>query len=202
MRIWTKICGITSVGDAELAIEAGADAIGVNFFAQSPRCIDTRTAATIVGRVAGRVTVYGLFVDAGRDKIEMTMKETGIDGVQLHGSELPDAALGWSVPVLRAVPVTSREVVDEALACASSYRVLLDSPRGGGSGVEFDETLLEGLDLSAAVVAGGLRPASVAERVRRLRPFGVDVASGVESSPGRKDATLVREFVRNAKSAG
>jgi phosphoribosylanthranilate isomerase len=202
MRIWTKICGITNVDDAEVAIEAGTDAIGVNFHGGSPRCIDTRTAARIVERVAGRVTVYGLFVDVGRDRIEATMKETGIDGVQLHGSEPPDAVEGWRVPVLRAVPVSSRSGASEALVCARSYRVLFDSPRGGGSGIEFDETLLDGLDLSDAVVAGGLRPASVAARVRRLRPFGVDVASGVESAPGRKDPALVREFVKNAKSAG
>ncbi len=202
MRIWTKICGITCVDDAEVAIEAGADAIGVNFHVESSRYTDTRTAAEIVERVAKRVTVYGLFVDARRDTIEAIMRETGIDGVQLHGSEPPDAALGWSVPVLRAIPVASPKGVSAALACARNYRVLLDSPRGGGSGIEFDETLLDGLDLSESVVAGGLRPASVAARVRRLRPFGVDVASGVESAPGRKDAALVREFVRNAKSAG
>jgi phosphoribosylanthranilate isomerase len=202
MGIWTKICGITCVDDADVAIEAGADAIGVNFHVGSPRYIDTRTAARIVERVAGRVTVYGLFVDAGRDRIEAIMRETGIDGVQLHGSELPEAAQGWSLPVLRAVPVSSPRGVSEALACARNYRVLLDSPRGGGSGIEFDATLLDGLDLSETVVAGGLSPDTVGERVRRLHPFGVDVASGVESAPGRKDAALVREFVKNAKSAG
>jgi phosphoribosylanthranilate isomerase len=92
--------------------------------------------------------------------------------------------------------------VTRVLRSGGAYRVLLDSPRGGGSGTEFDETLLRGLNLAAVVVAGGLTPATVAERVRRLRPYGVDVSSGVESAPGKKDATRVREFVRNAKSAG
>ncbi len=202
VRVWTKICGITRLEDAEAAIDAGADALGVNFCAASPRYCDRSRAADIVMQVRGRIPVYGLFVDAPREEVEETMAETGFDGVQLHGEEPDDAFAGWAVPVLRAVRVSSRDAVERVLGGAHDYRILLDTPRGGGSGTEFDETLLRGLDLGAVVVAGGLTPTSVAERVRRLRPFGVDVSSGVESAPGLKDATRVREFVRNAKSAG
>ena len=202
MKVWAKVCGITRVEDADVAIAAGADALGVNFHPPSPRCCDRRAAAAIVKRVAHRVTVYGLFVDARREDVEAVIAATGIDGIQFHGSEPLEALLGWDLPVLRAVRATSRDAVREALQSAHGYRVLVDSPRGGGSGTQFDPALVEGVDLSGAVVAGGLTPANVAERVARFRPFGVDVASGVEVAPGIKDAGLVREFVKNAKSAG
>ena len=202
MRRWVKICGITRVEDAEVAIAAGADALGINFYASSPRYCERRTAAEIVARVGDRVTVFGLFVNASREEIAAVIRETGISGVQLHGDEPADLALGWELPVLRACRVTSREVVGEELQRARGYRLLLDRPRGGGSGSAFDDELVVGLDLSGVIVAGGLTAANVAKRVRRLQPFGVDVSSGVESGPGVKDSVQVREFVRNAKSAG
>lgn len=202
MRRWVKICGITRVEDAEVAIAAGADALGINFCASSPRYCERRPAAEIVARVRDRVTVFGLFVDASREEIAAVIRETGIGGVQLHGNEPTDAALGWELPILRACRVTSRDVVSDELHRARGYRLLLDSPRGGGSGSAFDEHLVAGLDLSEVIVAGGLTATNVAARIRLLRPFGVDVSSGVETSPGIKDAAQVREFVRNAKSAG
>ena len=201
MKRWVKICGITRVEDAEAAVAAGADALGVNFCASSPRCCERDAAAEIVARVGKQVTVYGLFVDATREEIEQVIDDTRIGGIQLHGSEPRDEALGWGLPVLRAVRVASEAAVRDELRFAEGYRLLLDSPRGGGSGTAFDSALVEGLDLSTAVVAGGLTAANVAERVRRLRPFGVDVSSGVELAPGIKDVGRVREFVKNAKSA-
>ena len=201
MKVWAKICGVTRREDAEVAIAAGADAIGINFFAGSPRFCDAPSARRIVEGVAGRVTVYGLFVDETRDGILATIGETGVDGIQLHGDEPEDLALDWGLQVLKAVRVSSRDHVRRALVAAKGYRVLLDSPRGGGSGTAFDESLVAGLDLSACVVAGGLTPENVSERIRQLKPWGVDVSSGVEASPGIKDARGVREFVRNAKFA-
>ena len=202
MKRWVKICGITRVEDAEAAVAAGADALGVNFCASSPRFCERSTAADIVAQVGSLVTVFGLFVDASREEIESVIDETGVSGIQLHGDEPAHEALGWGLPVLRAIRVSSTSMVSDALGSAKGYRLLLDSPRGGGSGTAFDETLVAGHDLSAAVVAGGLTAANVAERIRRLRPFGVDVSSGVELAPGIKDVGRVREFVRNAKSAG
>jgi phosphoribosylanthranilate isomerase len=112
------------------------------------------------------------------------------------------------VPVLRAVAAESADAVSAAIAEASDHRVLLDTPKSespegvfGGSGRRFDPAVMAGLDLSQAVLAGGLRPSNVAEVVARFRPFGVDTAGGVEGSPGRKDPDLVKEFVDNAKSA-
>lgn len=183
------------------AVAAGADALGVNFHAGSPRCCSPAMARAIVARVGELALVYGLFVDRSRSAIAETVRETGVGGIQLHGDEPAELSLGWDLPVLRAIRVRSRSEVADALLGARGYRLLLDSPLGGGSGRGFDESLVEGLDLSQSVVAGGLTPANVGARVRRLSPWGVDVSSGVESAPGIKDATKMEEFVRNAKSA-
>lgn len=201
MTTWVKICGVTRVEDAEAAVTAGADAIGVNFYSGSPRFCRPALARTIVQTVAGRAVVFGLFVNEPRGRIQAVVDETGVTGIQLHGDEPADLALGWGLPLLRAVRVTSRDAVSRALGMAKGYRILLDSPRGGGSGTSFEAALTEGLDLSDAVVAGGLTPENVSDRIRRVRPWGVDVSSGVETGPGIKDHRRVREFVSNAKSA-
>jgi len=201
VTVWVKICGVTRVEDAEVAIASGADAIGLNFCAASPRFCEATAAREIVDAVAGRVVVYGLFVDETRERIQSVVSDTGVSGIQLHGDEPEELARSWGLPLLRAVRVESRDAVCRALAIAKGYRVLLDSPRGGGSGTAFDGDLVEGVDLSAAVVAGGLTPGNVSERIRRLRPWGVDVSSGVEAGPGVKDPRRVREFISNAKSA-
>lgn len=199
-RVWVKICGVTLRADAEAAVEAGADALGVNFVSSSKRRCDFAAAREIVSAVEGRVVVYGVFSRASRSQIERTIEKTGIGGLQFHGGE-PDAELaGWGLPMLRAVAADSAERVARALARAAGYRVLLDSPAGGGSGTRFDDAAVAGQDLSGAVIAGGLDPANVASVVARLRPFGVDVAGGVESAPGVKDHRRLREFVENANS--
>jgi phosphoribosylanthranilate isomerase len=173
----------------------------VNFFEGSSRVCTPRVARDIVEAVASRVPVYGVFVRASREQIEATMVQTGITGVQLHGGEPAELARGWKVPVIRAIAVTDAEAVRAAFATRGEARILLDSPRGGGSGMRFDEALLESIALSDAVVAGGLDPTNVAAVVGRLRPFGVDTAGGVETSAGVKDSNLVREFIENARSA-
>lgn len=196
-----KICGVTRAEDAEVAVAVGADAVGVNFSPSSPRFCAAAAARTIVETVAGRVIVYGLFVNESRETIRAVVNDSGVTGIQLHGDEPEELARGWGLPLIRAIRVGSRDEVRRALAIAKGYRVLLDSPRGGGSGTAFDATLVEGLDLAETVVAGGLTPGNVSERIGRLRPWGVDVSSGVEAGPGVKDHLLVREFVSNAKSA-
>jgi len=199
-RTWVKICGVTRVEDAEAAAEAGADAVGVNFVADSRRFCEPRAARLIVDAVGARVAVYGVFARAGRARIEAIVEETGVTGVQLHGDEADDEVAGWRLPVLRAVLAGSRRVVADALAGADGYRVLVDSAAGGGSGTRIDDGLLDGLDLSAAVVAGGLTPNGVADVVERFAPWGVDVAGGVESAPGIKDHALIKEFVSRART--
>ncbi|RMD82073.1 MAG: phosphoribosylanthranilate isomerase [Candidatus Dadabacteria bacterium] len=199
--MWVKICGITTVADALAACEAGADAIGLNFWPSSRRYCAPERAAEIVAALPPAVVAYGVFVDAGRDVVAATAERCRLGGLQFHGKEEAQDLVGWSLPVIRAVRATSREVVAAALGAAQGYRILIDSPAGGGSGRRFDPDVVRGLDLSQAIVAGGLTPENVAEVVRDLAPYGVDVAGGVERSPGVKDHRLVREFVRRAKGA-
>jgi len=201
VKVWVKICGVTRAEDAEVALAAGADAIGVNFYPSSPRFCEAAAARAIVEVVAGRAIVYGLFVNESRERISAVVSDIGVTGIQLHGDEPEELARGWGLPLIRAIRAEARDQVRRALAMANGYRVLLDSPRGGGSGTAFDATLVEGVDLTEAVVAGGLTPGNVSERIRLLRPWGVDVSSGVEAGPGVKDHLRVREFVSNAKSA-
>ena len=162
-------------------------------------------AGEIVRSLAGSIAAYGVFANAQPEEIAVLVRRVRLGGVQLHGGE--DFAfvaglrelVGPDVEVLRVIAVTTRANVLDALGTARGHRVLLDSPRGGGSGSRFDAQEVAGVDLSAAIVAGGLTPANVGDTVRRLRPYGVDVASGVERAPGIKDARKVREFIENAK---
>ena len=199
--MWVKICGLTSAAEAGSACEAGADALGVNFFRGSPRFCSREAAREIVMAVPRSVTVFGVFVGLERRRIMEYVEEVGLGGVQLHGGEDPQEAEGWELPVIRAVAVHSRDIAEAALDTAHGHRVLLEGPGGGGSGSGWSWDLVQGLPLGEALVAGGLRPDNVAEVVRSLEPWGVDAASGVESAPGVKDTGLVREFIANAKSA-
>ena len=197
-----KVCGVTRVEDALAAVAAGADALGVNFVETSRRRCATAQAGRIVAAVPARVTVFGVFANASRRQVAAILAQTAIGGLQFHGGEPTEDLRGWPVPVIRAAAVTDAASADEAVSDVGRWRVLLDSARGGGSGERFDDALVESLDLSSAIVAGGLSPANIADVVRRLHPWGVDVAGGVEGDdPGVKDHALIREFVLNARSA-
>ncbi len=205
MRVWVKICGIRRVADALAAVEAGADAIGINFYQGSKRYCGDQAARLIVAALPPGFPVYGVFVDAGPERISEVVEATGIGGIQLHGDEPEETARAWGLPVIRAVRAGSAKAagkaVAEAEAAGQAYRLLLDSALGGGSGVRIAKEALTGVSLTEAIVAGGLTPANVAAIVAGLRPFGVDCAGGVESAPGEKDADLMREFVSNARSS-
>ncbi len=209
MTLWVKICGVTTVADARAAVRAGADALGVNFVETSRRRCSLDAAAQIVESVPPAVRVYGVFAGSTREQIADVIKRTAIGGVQFHGEEPDDDLLGWPVPVIRAVAVRDESDVRSAMERAGRVpggrcRVLLDSARGGGSGVPFDHAAMQraGLDLSETIVAGGLTPANVADVIGRLKPWGVDVAGGVEGGePGVKVHSLIEEFVSNARSA-
>ncbi len=204
MSVKVKICGVTTVEDACACVEAGADAIGINFWSGSKRFVDVARAAAIA-RVLPKVLKVGVFVDAKRDEIEGIIDTVGLDAIQLHGHESPEDCCGFAVKVIKAISMPPSS--EPAAAIAERYEVdfiLLDTDAGaqrGGSGRSFDWRRAAGVAPGRLFLAGGLRPDNVAEAIRAAAPYGVDAASGVESAPGRKDADLVREFIRNAKHA-
>jgi phosphoribosylanthranilate isomerase len=202
-----KICGVTRVEDARVAWAAGADALGLNFYPRSPRYVTAEVAAELARTRPALGAVVGVFVNESPDVIRARVRECGLTSVQLHGDEPPEACAGYGVPVIKALRVRGSEDVERArtyLGAGDVATLLLDgaSPGYGGGGVGFDWSLVARLaDAGLPVlVAGGLHPGNVEEAVRATRPYGVDVASGVEVSPGIKNADAVRAFVRAAKN--
>lgn len=204
-RPWVKICGVTCREDAELCVELGADAIGLNFVPSSRRYIDAETGAAIARALAGRVEVVGVFANEPFERLCALKEALALDWLQLHGDE-PEALVARLPRAFKAIGVATHADVDRALAYPGD-RLLLDAkvPTAlGGTGTRFDWSLLAGRHLSdRVVVAGGLRPDNVGELVREVAPFGVDVASGVETAtdPRRKDPAKVEAFVRAARGA-
>jgi phosphoribosylanthranilate isomerase len=196
-----KICGVTRAEDALLAARLGADALGFNFWPGSKRHLAPAAARAIVRRLPPYVTAVGVFVDAPREEILRAVDASGVTAVQLHGDESPELCASLPLPVVKAIRVADAH----ALALLASYEVagfLLDAPGPGygGTGRTFDWSLAAEAAASVPVVlAGGLRPENVAEAIRAVRPWGVDVASGVESSPGVKDEDRLRRFIAAAR---
>jgi len=197
--VFVKICGTTSEADALLAVAMGADAVGF-IFAPSPRQIAPGVAADIVKRLPQEVMTVGVFRDEAPARVVSIVNSVGLRGAQLHGHETADQAR-WvreRVPFLiQAFPAGA-----PAVARAADYGadvIMLDAPRPG-SGQIFDWTLAEVPDGQRMMLAGGLTPENVTEAIARVHPWGVDVASGVERSPGVKDPVKVRAFVAAAKS--
>ena len=197
-----KICGITNPDDALQAAACGADAIGLVFFAKSPRCVSPERAREIIARLPPLVTTVGLFVNEDPRTIRAVAAQCRLDRVQLHGDESPADCLLPPLRVLKALRVRDAE----SLARADDYPadLLLDAWSDqvyGGSGRQFDWQLARALAARRPIIlAGGLRPDNVAEAVAAVNPYAVDVSSGVERSPGRKDHEKVAEFIRRARN--
>ena len=218
--MWIKICGNTNLADAQLAADAGADAVGF-VFAASPRQIAPEAAARITPHLPPALEKYGVFVDADFESIVRTVELAGLNGVQLHAA--PAAGLARRLRAhfagrpLRIVQVlhydadTARFAAQlQALHAQQELdAVLIDSRTAtqvGGTGIAFDwqaarATLQREGSALRWIAAGGLRPENVAEAIATLHPWGVDVASGVESQPGKKDSARVAEFLRAARAA-
>ena len=187
-----KICGITEFEDARDAALLGANAIGLNFYPSSPRYIDPARAAQIIEKLPPFVTVVGIFVNhPDPQNLEDFALSLGLHAVQLHGNETPDyCSMIQRVKVIKALRVDSNFRVD-TMRSYRSGTFLLDacSPdQFGGTGKSFDWDLVFGANaFGSIIIAGGLNPENVSQAVSTLHPFGVDVASGVESKPGKKD---------------
>jgi phosphoribosylanthranilate isomerase len=219
MSIWIKICGNTSLEDALLAAEAGADAVGF-VFAPSPRRVTAAEVAAITPHLPATVEKIGVFVDATLEEIVSTVQACGLTGVQLHFNadlNLPTRLreqLGPEVRILRVLHFNAESAKQSAVLMNEHARnphvdaVLVDSQTTtaiGGSGIAFDwfearKSLFQNTATRKRLVAaGGLNPANVAEAIATLCPWGVDVVSGVESAPGSKDIAKVGEFVAHAR---
>lgn len=191
-----KICGITALEDALAACDAGADALGFNFWPRSPRYVEPERAARIIERIPGDALAVGVFVDETAERIEEIAAAAGIEVAQLHG-ECGVPRLRWW-KALEAGPDVRR-----AMEQWDAEAFLLDAPAGarrGGTGRAFDWTLARGLP-GRIVLAGGLGPDNVKEAIRVARPWGVDACSRLESAPGRKDPEKVRAFVREVRES-
>lgn len=198
-RTRVKICGITRPEDGAAACTAGADAIGLNFYPPSPRAVSIAQAVAIRRALPPFVTVVGLFVNAEPAAVEETMGRVRLDLLQFHGDETRAQCEQFQMPYIKAVHVSEGVDLRTLARRYASARALLldthDDELWGGSGRTFDwDAVPPDMELPV-VLAGGLTPANVADAVRRLRPYAVDVSGGVEQSPGIKDAARITQFI-------
>ncbi len=202
-----KICGLTTRADAFAAVDAGADALGFMLVASSPRRITPAAARAIVRALPPLVTPVGVFLDEAPAAVAARAAFCEFGLVQLHGAESPAAVarIGRTVPVMKVIRVRdARDIARAGRYRRAALRMFdtFDPAAAGGTGRRFDWGLLRRARPPRPwLLAGGLTPANVAGAVRCTRPYGVDVSSGVESSPGRKDARKVARFIREAKDA-
>jgi phosphoribosylanthranilate isomerase len=200
-----KVCGVTSIEQARWCVELGADAIGVNLVASSPRRVDVSTAKAIARAVDSRAVVVAVVADMSIEDMRLLREETGAGCLQLHGSEPPDAVRAFLPHAYKAVRVAAVEDVVVAEAMPGDY-VMVDAhvPGSlGGTGRTLDWSLVAGLARRRRLVlAGGLNTANVESAIALVKPWCVDVASGVESSVGVKDLGRVEDFVRRVRRAG
>ena len=194
-----KVCGTTRLKDALLAVECGADAIGFIFYKKSPRCVTEKMAKEICSTLPPLVHRVGVFVNETAEKINRIADRCGLDAVQLHGDETPAFCKKIKRRVIKAVRVKDASSLKEM----SRYEVdafLLDTYRDnqwGGTGQVFDwELAARAKKYGPVILAGGLNPRNVKEAVKKVQPYGVDVSSGVEQSPGKKDPKKVKAFLK------
>jgi phosphoribosylanthranilate isomerase len=206
MSTIVKICGITSVADGLAAAEAGADALGLMFYEPSPRHVSLNAAAEIARLLPAFVIKVGVFVNAPEEFVLRAIGECGLNIAQFHGEETPEYCAQFPVMTLKAFRIKDADSL-RTLPDYATDAWLLDAytkDKQGGTGEKFNwELAVEAQKLGRPIfLAGGLTSENVADAVRQVRPYGVDVSSGVEASPGKKDPAKVRAFIQAAKQAG
>lgn len=204
-RTRVKICGLTRLEDVQAAVDAGVDALGLVFYGPSPRAVQIDQAAVLADAVPAFVTVTGLFVDADAETVASTLKAVKLDLLQFHGDESPEFCEQFQRPYIKAIRVSPETDLKSLAARYSNARgLLLDTYRPGvpgGTGETFDwELIPEGLDLPV-ILAGGLTPGNIGSAISRVKPYGVDVSGGVESSKGVKDQTLIQNLMKEVSCA-
>ena len=205
MSVRVKICGITSIDDAQAAVEAGADALGFMFYEPSPRYLTPEEAGAIIRELPAHVARVGVFVDTDEATIRNTATTAGLDTLQFHGNESPDFCTQFKLRTIKAFRVKDGESLGQ-LAGYGTDAWLLDSyVQGvpGGTGERFNWDLaVEAKRLGCPILlAGGLTPDNVGEADGQVTPFGLDVSSGVEAAPGRKDAAKMATLIASAKGS-
>jgi phosphoribosylanthranilate isomerase len=200
-----KVCGVTSYEDAIMCLDSGADALGFNFYRPSPRFIDPAAARAIIPRLPPLITTVGVFVNVEEpDDVAGAAQEAGIHVIQLHGDEAPDYCRKLSAwPLIKAVRMAEGTVQPD-LQAYPVQAILLDSKDDflfGGTGKAFDWAVIQNLACARPLIlAGGLNPSNIARAIRAVKPYAVDVCSGVESSPGKKDAAKLRAFMNEVRN--
>ena len=204
-----KVCGITNIQDALKAVELGADLLGFNFYPPSPRYVAPEKARTILSELPSGIDNVALFVNEPKEKVREVLGygllangRQAFSGLQFHGEESAAYCGGWKLKIIKAFRIRDRESLSGVERFPADF-YLLDSwaPGYGGSGAAFPWNWLEGLNGERLILAGGLDARNVAEAIRLILPYGVDVCTGVEARPGIKDYEKLKEFISAAKSA-
>ena len=203
-RLFVKICGVTNLDDLMCAVESGADAVGVNFFPGSKRYVTPEAAAKLLATIPPTVQRVGVFVDPGKNEVEEILEKVPLDVLQFSGNESPLLLSGYKIKMFKAIHVAN----ETSLNSMRTYKVdafLLDAYSDGefgGTGKVFDWSIAAmAKQWGKVILAGGLNPENVAEAVRSVKPYGVDVSSGVEAQPGKKDHNKIRDFILRAREA-
>lgn len=204
--IHVKICGITAREDAWAAVDAGADALGFIFVKGTPRWIEPQTAAAIAAELPPFIAVVGVFIDRPVEEIEGIAAGCGLSLAQLHGNESPDTCRRLRLPFIKGIRIRSEADLVSLARYQGARAFLLDTylaDRPGGTGMTFPwEIAAKAACDTRIILSGGLTTENVAAAIQQVRPYAVDVCSGVETAPGRKDHRKVREFIERAKKAG
>jgi len=200
-----KICGITSRDDASAAVNLGARALGFVFYRASPRCISAAGAAEIIRSLPPFVTSVGLFVNASGDEVRSVLDQAAPEMLQFHGEESPDFCAQFGIPYIKAARVQAgMDLLQYALRFSTAKALLLDAfvhGAHGGTGVAFDWNLIPRKLPLPIIISGGLHAGNVREAIRALKPWAVDVSSGVEAKPGIKDHARLAAFMHGVRNA-
>jgi phosphoribosylanthranilate isomerase len=205
VRVRAKICGITSLEDANQAIEAGADALGFVFYRSSPRYITPQLAAYICNKLPPFISRVGLFVDAERTEIKLICDEVGLDLLQFHGSEQESDCIDFGISFIKAIRIrTSQDYTSAVKNYPLAKAILVDTYKHGipgGTGERFDWSLLPKEREKPLILAGGLNEKNIFQAIQSVRPYAVDVSGGVEQEKGKKNHRTVIQFLNEVSRA-